>query len=91
MKRASNRGEDPCLQVESFACNTIVERAWRKPFWLRLGNAVQHKDSKGFTMNLQAVAWCPVSSSCVSTDDESGHTPQMDTQQHEREPEFAET
>lgn len=69
---------------------TIVERVGGSPFWLRLGNAVQHKDGKGFTMNLQAV---PVSGLLVvrQYDEEADHTPQMDTQLHESEPEFEET
>lgn len=69
---------------------TIVERTGASPFWLRLGNAVQHKDGKGFTMNLQAV---PVSGLVVvrQYDDENDHTPHVDTQLHEREPEVVET
>jgi hypothetical protein len=69
---------------------TIVERVGGSPYWLRLGNAVSHKDGKGLSMNLQAV---PVSGLIVvrQYDEDADQAPQADTQMHEREPEFAET
>lgn len=68
---------------------TIVERVGASPFWLRLGNAVQHKDGKGFSMNLQAV---PVSGLVVVRQyDEEADQVTLETEQHERVPELVET
>jgi len=68
---------------------TIVERAGASPYWLRLGNAVQHKDGKGFSMNLQAV---PVSGLIVVRQyDEENDTVQVETENHERAPELVDS
>lgn len=67
---------------------TLVERADASPYWLRLGNAVAHKDGRGFSMNLQAV---PVSGLLVVRQyDEENDTASMETGDHERAPQFAE-
>ena len=69
---------------------TIVERVGAGPFWVRLGNAVAHKDGKGFTMTLPAV---PVTGLIVvrQYDDETDHAPPIDTKDHELGPELSET
>ena len=68
---------------------TIVERVGGSPFWLRLGNAVPHKDGKGFSMNLQAV---PVSGLIVVRQyDEEVDAVSLETDKHERVPELVET
>ncbi len=67
---------------------TIVERAGASPYWLRLGNAVPHKDGKGFSMNLQAV---PVSGLIVVRQyDEENDAAPVDTDNHERAPDLME-
>ncbi len=68
---------------------TIVERVGGSPYWLRLGNAVQHKDGKGFSMTLQAV---PVSGLIVVRQyDEEADQVSLETESHERAPELVET
>lgn len=68
---------------------TIVERAGASPFWLRLGNAVQHKDGKGFSMNLQAM---PVSGLLVVRQyDEEHDQANVETENHERTLHLVET
>ncbi|MEZ5972595.1 MAG: hypothetical protein R3C31_12355 [Hyphomonadaceae bacterium] len=67
---------------------TIVERVGGTPFWLRLGNAVSHKDGRGFSMTLQAV---PVSGLIVVRQyDEETDAITLETEEHEREPELEE-
>lgn len=68
---------------------TVVERAGASAYWLRLGNAVGHKDRKGFSMNLQAV---PVSGLIVvrQYDEENDHV-SVETDNHERVPDLVET
>lgn len=68
---------------------TIVPRANGNPFWLKLGNAAPHKDGRGFSMNLQAV---PISGLIVvrQYDEETDTTP-IETEHHERAPDFGES
>jgi len=67
---------------------TIVERVGGSPFWLR-GNAVAHKDGKGFSMTLQAVL---VSGLIVVRQyDEEADQVSLETESHERAPELVET
>lgn len=63
---------------------TIVERAGGGQFWLKLGNAVAHKDGKGLTMSLPAV---PLTGQLVvrQYDDEADEV-SNDTEEHERAP-----
>ncbi|MEQ1716014.1 MAG: hypothetical protein ABL907_08525 [Hyphomicrobium sp.] len=67
---------------------TIVERVGGSPFWLRLGNAITHKDGKGFSMSLQAM---PISGLIVvrQYDDES-EPAAMETSAHEQMPDMDE-
>lgn len=63
---------------------TIVEREGASPYWLRLGTAVVHKDSKGFSMTLPAV---PVSGLIVVRQfDEENDQVSVETDNHERSP-----
>jgi len=70
---------------------TIVERAGgAPPLWVRLGNALPHKDGKGFTMNLPAV---PVSGMIVVRQYEDGpdHVPSTDRELREHGLDLAES
>lgn len=67
---------------------TVVERVGGTPYWLRLGNAVSHKDGKGYSMTLQAV---PVSGLLVMRQhEEEADMGAPETESHERAPEMEE-
>ena len=71
-------------QPPKYRVYTIVERVGGGNFWLKLGNAVAHKDGKGFSMALQAL---PVSGALIVREVASDpDSPAIDTALHEDEP-----